>query len=334
MLFRSHFETEHHEFVVRPDVVDLVPKLVHFFDEPFADSSAIPSYYLSELARRHVTVALGGDGGDEVFAGYETYTAYKIASLYRGLSPSLTAMIPPLVARLPVSHRKISFDYKAKRFIQGALLPPERAHYAWKEVFSDEMKHHLYAADANGHLADPFGTFERQFADCTASAMLSRLQYVDLRVYLPEDILVKVDRTSMAHSLEVRVPLLDHKLVEFAATIPPELQLRGLRKKYLLKRAMAHRLPGQILNRKKGGFNVPVPTWLRNELHDYVRDVLSEKRLREQGFFRPSYVQQMIRDHADLRADYSRNLWGLLIFALWHEEYGVEAPAAAAQRSA
>ena len=330
----QHFETEHHEFMVRPDAVDLVPKLVHFFDEPFADSSAIPSYYLSELARRHVTVALGGDGGDEVFAGYETYTAYKIASLYRGLSPSLTAMIPPLVARLPVSHRKISFDYKAKRFIQGALLPPERAHYAWKEVFSDEMKHHLYAADANGHLADPFGAFERQFADCTASAMLSRLQYVDLRVYLPEDILVKVDRTSMAHSLEVRVPLLDHKLVEFAATIPPELQLRGLRKKYLLKRAMAHRLPGQILNRKKGGFNVPVPTWLRNELHDYVRDVLSEKRLREQGFFRPSYVQHMIRDHADLRADYSRNLWGLLIFALWHEEYGVEAPAAAAQRSA
>jgi len=329
-----HFETEHHEFVVRPDVVDLVPKLVHFFDEPFADSSAIPCYYLSELARRHVTVALGGDGGDEVFAGYETYTAYKIASLYRGLSPRLTAMIPSIVAKLPVSHRKISFDYKAKRFVQGALLPPERAHYAWKEVFSDEMKRGLYAADANGHLSDPYGAFERQFADCTASAMLSRLQYVDLRVYLPEDILVKVDRTSMAHSLEVRVPLLDHKLVEFAATIPPELQLRGLRKKYLLKRAMAHRLPGQILNRKKGGFNVPVPGWLRNELHDYVRDVLSEKRLREQGFFRPSYVQQMIRDHADLRADNSRHIWGLLVFALWHEEYGPGAPAAAARQSA
>ena len=322
-----HFETEHHEFVVRPDAVDLVPKLVHFFDEPFADSSAIPCYYLSELARQHVTVALGGDGGDEVFAGYETYAAYKVASLYRGLSPRLTGMIPSLVSRLPVSHKKISFDYKAKRFVQGALLPPERAHYAWKEVFSPEMKQDLYAP---GHSAyeDPYGAFERQFDDCRDAAMLSRLQYVDLRVYLPDDILVKVDRTSMAHSLEARVPLLDHKLVEFAATIPPELQLRGLRKKYLLKRAMAHRLPGQILNRKKGGFNVPVPAWLRHDLHDYIRDVLSDKRLREQGFFNPAFVQQMIRDHADLKADYSRNLWGLLIFAQWHEEYGSAAPVA------
>ena len=326
-LVARHFETEHHELVVRPDAIDLVPKLVHFFDEPFADSSAIPSYYLAELARQHVTVALGGDGGDEVFAGYETYAAYKMASYYRGLSPRLTGMIPSLVARLPVSHKKISFDYKAKRFVQSALLPPERAHYAWKEIFSAEMKDDLYAG-GYADLEDPYEAFARQFADCQDAPMLSRLQYVDQRVYLPDDILVKVDRTSMAHSLEARVPLIDHKLVEFAATIPPELQLRGLRKKYLLKRAMAHRLPGQILNRKKGGFNVPVAAWFRHDLHDYVRDVLSEKRLREQGFFSPTYVHQMIRDHADLKADYSRNLWGLLIFALWHEEYGSDAPVA------
>lgn len=343
-LVAQHFETEHHEFLVKPDVVDLLPKLVRFFDEPFADSSAVPSYYLSKLARRHVTVALGGDGGDEVFAGYETYTAWKLASIYRGLSPHLRAFITPLVARLPVSHRKVSFDYKAKRFVQGALLPPERAHYAWKEIFSDDMKRELYATNGhgggdghsngngrlNGHgepqasdmLEDPFRLFERELGECTAEAMLSRLQYVDLRVYLPEDILVKVDRMSMAHSLEVRAPLLDHKLVEFAATIPPELQLRGLQKKYLLKRAMEHRLPARILKRKKGGFNVPIATWLRHELHDYVRDVLSEKRLREQGFFNGQYVQQLISDHTELKADYSRNIWGLLIFALWYEAYG------------
>ncbi|HEV8441084.1 MAG TPA: asparagine synthase (glutamine-hydrolyzing) [Methylomirabilota bacterium] len=320
-LVAEHFETEHHEFMVKPDAVDLVPKLVRFFDEPFADSSAIPCYYLSELARRHVTVALGGDGGDEVFAGYETYTAWKLASFYRGLARPFRNLIPPLVGRLPVSHGKISFDYKAKRFIQGALLPPERGHYAWKEVFSDEMKRDLYAVDGNGALEDPFRVFERELGRCSATAMLSRLQYVDLRVYLPDDILVKVDRTSMAHSLEVRAPLLDHKLVEFAATIPPELQLKGLRKKYLLKRVMAHRLPGKILNRKKGGFNVPVPAWLRHDLREYVRDVLSEKRLREQGFFNPRYVHQLIQDHAELKADYSRNIWGLLIFALWHEQY-------------
>jgi asparagine synthase (glutamine-hydrolysing) len=321
-LVARHFETEHHEFVVKPDAVDLVPKLVRFFDEPFADSSAIPCYYLSELARRHVTVALGGDGGDEVFAGYETYTAWKLASMYRRLSGPLHALLPGLVARLPVSHRKISFDYKAKRFIQGALLPPERGHYAWKEVFSDDMKERLYAGNGHARYEDPFRVFEREFAACPGAATLSRLQYVDLRVYLPDDILVKVDRTSMAHSLEARVPLLDHKLVEFASTIPPELHLKGLCKKYLLKRVMAHRLPRKILNRKKGGFNVPIAGWLRHELHDYVRDVLSEKRLREQGFFEPQAVQQLVRDHVELKADYSRNLWGLLIFALWHEEYG------------
>ncbi|PWU20657.1 MAG: asparagine synthetase B, partial [Candidatus Rokuibacteriota bacterium] len=315
-----------------PDAVDIVPKLVDFFDEPFADSSAIPCYYLSELARRHVTVALGGDGGDEVFAGYETYTAWKVASIYRGLSGTFRSVIPSLVSRLPVSHRKVSFDYKAKRFIQGALLPPERGHYAWKEVFSDEMKAHLYAANGHQTLEDPFRVFERQFAKCRATGMLSRLQYVDQRVYLPDDILVKVDRTSMAHSLEARVPLLDHKLVEFAATIPPELMLKGLCKKYLLKRVMAHRLPRKILNRRKGGFNVPIPAWLRHELRDYVRDVLSEKRLREQGFFNPQYVQQLVRDHNELKADYSRNIWGLLIFALWHEQYGTGVmPAGAGQ---
>jgi len=321
-LVARHFETEHHEFTVAPNVVDLLPKLVRFFDEPFADSSAIPVYYLSELARRHVTVALGGDGGDEIFAGYETYTAYKLASLYRSLPKTLRAAIPPLVARLPVSHAKISFDYKAKRFIQNALLPPERAHYAWKVIFSDDMKRHLYAAEPDGRVQDPFLVFERELAQCRAETGLSRLQYVDLRVYLPDDILVKVDRMSMAHSLEVRVPLLDHKLVEFAATIPPDLQLRGLRKKYLLKRAMTHRLPATILNRKKGGFNVPVPVWLRHDLHDYVRDVLSEKRLREQGFFHPQYVHGLITDHVNMGVDYSRNIWGLLIFALWYDEYG------------
>jgi asparagine synthase (glutamine-hydrolysing) len=320
-LIARHFGTDHHEFIVKPDAVNLLPRLIQFFDEPFADSSAIPVYYLSQLARRHVTVALGGDGGDEGFAGYETYAAYRLAALYRRIPGRLRAVIPPLVAQLPVSHSKISFDYKARRFIEGALLPPERGHYAWKVVFSDEMKRELYASDPNGFLGDPFGVLEREFVECPATAMLSRLQYVDLRVYLPDDILVKVDRMSMAHSLEVRVPLLDHKLVEFALTIPPELHLRGLTKKYLLKRAMAHRLPGKILNRKKGGFNVPIPAWLRHELHDCVRDVLSEKRLREQGFFNPRYVDQIVKDHAALKADYSRNIWGLLMFALWHEQY-------------
>lgn len=318
----QHFETDHHELIVKPDALDLLPKLVRFFDEPFADSSAIPVYYLSELARRHVTVALGGDGGDELFAGYDTYAAYKLAELYRYLPRTLQHLTPRLVAKLPVSHAKVSFDYKAKRFTNNALLPPERGHYAWKEVFSDEMKRELYAFPTNGELQDPFYVFEREFARCQQRPMLSRLQYVDQRVYLPDDILVKVDRMSMAHSLEVRAPLLDHKLVEFALTIPPELQMKGLKKKYLLKRAMEHKLPARALSRKKAGFNVPIPSWLRHELRDYAQDVLAERRLREQGFFNTQYVQKLLRAHNDMKIDYSRNLWGLLIFTLWYETYG------------
>lgn len=318
----QHFGTDHYDLVVKPDALDLLPKLVRAFDEPFADSSAIPMYYLSELARRHVTVALGGDGGDELFAGYETYTAYKMAELYHYLPQSLQTFLPRLIAKLPVSHAKVSFDYKAKRFMQSALLPPERRHYAWKEVFSDEMKDQLYTGPTNSALQDPFQVFAREFGSCQNHPMLSRLQYVDQRVYLPDDILVKVDRMSMAHSLEVRAPLLDHKLVEFALTIPPEFQLKGLKKKYLLKRAMAHKLPASVLSRKKAGFNVPIPKWLRNELHDYTQDVLSERRLKDQGFFDPRYVHQLIRDHNDMKVDYSRNLWGLLVFSLWFETYG------------
>jgi asparagine synthase (glutamine-hydrolysing) len=211
--------------------------------------------------------------------------------------------------------------------VQGALLPPERGHYAWKVVFSEEMKHQLYAAGPNGFL-DPFLVFERELEQCGDVPMLGRLQYVDLRVYLPDDILVKVDRMSMAHSLEVRAPLLDHTLVEFAASVPPGLHLRGLQKKYLLKRALADRLPARILHRKKGGFNVPIPRWLRHELRPQVHELLSERRLREQGFFDPAYVHQLIRDHEAARVDYSRNLWGLLIFSLWHDEYAAR-PASA-----
>ena len=316
------FETDHHELLVRPDAVDLLPKLVRFFDEPFADSSAIPTYYLSELARRDVTVALGGDGGDEVFAGYETYLAYKMARYYRRLPGVCRRLAPWAVGKLPVSHAKISFDYKAKRFLNGAMLLPEQGHFAWKEIFSRDMKDELYAVTKNVLFEDSFRVFERELAACSGLPPLSRLQYIDQRVYLPDDILVKVDRMSMAHSLELRVPLIDHKLVEFAATVPPEMHLKGMQKKYLLKRALARRLPGRILNRKKGGFNVPVPGWLRGDLRDYTRDILSDRILRKQGFFNPRYVQKLIDDHNDMKVDYSRNIWGLLIFTLWCESIG------------
>jgi asparagine synthase (glutamine-hydrolysing) len=315
------FGSNHHELVIKANAVDLISDLIHYFDEPFGDSSAIPVYWISKLAREHVKVALSGEGGDEVFAGYETYTAYKIAEIFRRLPSILvTRLIPALIRRLPVSHRKVSFDYKAKRFIEGAMLPPAMAHYCWKVIFAEDAKATLYAKDMDG-LIEPVALYRDIYDDCDAQDALTKLQHVDLQVYLPDDILVKADRMSMANSLEVRVPFVDHRIVEFAASLPSWLKIRGLNKKYILKRTMAPHLPRQILTGKKRGFNVPIPFWLRNELRELVHDTLSPRRIKEAGFFNPEAVSALIRDHEQMRADLSRNIWGLLVFMLWYEEY-------------
>jgi asparagine synthase (glutamine-hydrolysing) len=315
------FHTQHHELVVRPQIADLLPELVRYCDEPFADSSAIPVYYVSKLAREHVKVVLSGEGGDEVFAGYETYAAYKIASVYKRLPRLLaTTVIPAIIQRLPVSHQKVSFDYKAKRFVEGALLPPAEGHYWWKVIFSEEAKAALYANGANGY-ADPSRLYRQAYEQCSAPDVLTKLQHIDAKIYLPDDILVKADRMSMANSLEARVPFLDHRVVEFAASLPPQLKLRSLCKKYILKRTMSRYLPPQIVQGKKRGFNVPLPIWLRRDLRDFVHDVLSPQRIKNAGFFRPATVATLIRAHEDMRKDYSRNIWSLLIFMLWYDEY-------------
>ncbi len=315
------FGTEHHELVVNPKIIDLLPELIGYFDEPFADSSAIPVYCVSKLARQHVKVALSGDGGDEVFAGYHTYAAYKLAELYKRLPRNVAAeVIPAIVRRLPVSHKKVSFDYKAKRFIEGALLPPAAGHYSWKVIFSEDAKAALYANNG-ASFEHPLRLYHRIYEDCASAEVLTRLQHIDMKVYLPDDILVKTDRMSMANSLEARVPFLDHRVVEFAASLPAALKLRRLTKKYILKRTMSRELPAKVLNGKKRGFNVPIAGWLRQELRDLVHEVLGPQRLKETGFFRPEAVAAMIRDHELMRVDYSRNIWCLLVFMLWHDEY-------------
>jgi asparagine synthase (glutamine-hydrolysing) len=266
-------------------------------------------------------VALSGEGGDEVFAGYETYAAYKIAEIYKRLPKILaTTLIPAMVSRLPVSHRRVSFDYKAKRFVDGALLSPEHAHYWWKVIFTEEAKAALYAGGVDG-LEDPLTLYRHAYEHCPAVDVLTKLQYIDTKIWLPDDILVKADRMSMAHSLETRVPFLDHRVVEFAASLPSWLKVRGQTKKYILKRTMFRHLPAKILNGRKRGFNVPIPVWLRHELRDVVHEVLGPRRLKQAGFFNPEAVSLMIRDHELMRVDYSRNIWGLLVFMLWYEEY-------------
>ena len=319
-LVASRFGTDHTELVVRPKVRDILPALVRSFDEPFADSSAIPTYYVSKLARSGVTVALGGDGGDEMFAGYDTYIATRLTAIYRRLPRVFRErVVAPLVHSLPVSDAKVSFDYRAKRFVDCAGQSPERAHFSWKMIFSEEAKRQLYRQGFQQPNRDSFDAFAKRLRDCPAPELLDRLQYLDAGIYLPDDILVKVDRMSMAHSLEVRVPLLDNYVADFVATLPPDLRLHRLTKKYLLRRALEGLLPPQILQRGKRGFNVPVARWLRGELRDLVSDYLSPTAVRRQDYFDPAVVDDIVRRHQSGRADYSRNLWGLLMFCLWSE---------------
>ncbi len=318
----SLFNTDHHELMVEPDMVDLLPKMVWHSDEPSADSSAIPVYYVSQLARKYVTMVLTGDGGDEVFAGYDTYIAQDAMRLYRYLPGLLRRrVIAPLVNRLPVSMTKVSFDFKAKRFVAGAELTPEEAHYSWRRIFSEEEKSSLFQGEVLRSLGprNTFRLFEEKFARVPAAAMLNRMLFVDTRLYLPSDMLVKVDRMSMANSLEARVPFLDHELVEMAATIPAGMKLKRWDKKHLLKAAGSKTVPRRILNRKKQGFNVPVNVWLRDELKELANETLSGQRIADMGLFRPDYVRGLLGEHLAGRRDNSFQLWGLITFFIWYD---------------
>ncbi|HLK10076.1 MAG TPA: asparagine synthase (glutamine-hydrolyzing) [Candidatus Binatia bacterium] len=316
----ARYGTDHHELIVRPDAAALLPKLVRHFDEPFADSSAIPVYYLSQLAREHVTVVLSGEGGDEMLGGYETYRARRIARLYARLPEVVGGrLIPALVRRLPVSHARVSFDYKAKRFVGGAYLSAAAGHLWWKTVLDEDGKAALYGGGQATERAATVRLFEAAFAEGDGDE-LDRLQFVDGTLYLPSDILVKVDRMSMAHSLEARVPFLDRAVVEFSRRLPSRLRLRGLTTKYLLRRAMAGRLPEAVTAGRKRGFNVPMPAWLAGDLRDFTRDLLAPSRLRRQGLLDPRAVERLLTEHAAKRADHSRAIWTLLVLSVWHDE--------------
>ncbi len=315
------FETDHHEELVRPDAAALLPQLAWHLDEPFADHSAIPTYYVSRLARRDVTVVLSGDGGDELFAGYETYAAHRYARLLRRLpGPLVRGLLQPAVGMLPVSDKKVSLDYKAKRLLSGYHLSPAQAHLAWKVIFTEAEKQSLYAADYRAGLtggdtaADLFSGY---FGEAAATDELDRLLYIDTMVYLPDDILMKVDKMSMAVSLESRVPILDYTVAEFAASIPARYKLKGQQKKHILKQSLKGVLPDTILYRKKAGFSLPIAAWIKGSLREMVLDVLSPDSLARAGLFNPEYVQRVIDDHMAGRRDNSRPIWGLTNFMLW-----------------
>src|ERR687898_2688764 len=313
------YGTRHEELVLRPDAALLLPALADAFDEPFADSSALPTYLVSELAARHVKVALSGEGGDELFGGYYTYAADLLALRFGRLAP----LARPLVERLPSSSRKASFDYKAKRFVRGAILPPLERHHAWKEIFSPEARAELTLQRPG---FDPVDLLRTRYAETERAELLARLQDVDLGIYLVDDLLVKTDRASMAHSLEARVPYLDPIVAGLAQALPTKRKVSRLRKKRLLRLAAAPLLPRRIVYGRKRGFSIPATAWLRGELEPFARDVLSAETLRRQGFLRPEPVERLIASHVAGEEDLSRQLWGLLAFTLWHEHHVERTP--------
>jgi asparagine synthase (glutamine-hydrolysing) len=320
----QHYGTRHEELVLRPDAALLLPALADAFDEPFADSSALPTYLVSELAARHVKVALSGEGGDELFGGYYTYAADLLALRVGHLAP----LARPLVERLPSSSRRASFDYKAKRFVRAADLPPLERHHAWKEIFSTEARSELLGRPSS---FDPVDLLRARYAETEGAELLARLQDVDLGTYLVDDLLVKTDRASMAHSLEARVPYLDPLVAGLAQALPTRLKVSGLRKKRLLRQAAAPLLPRRIVYGRKRGFSIPAAAWLRGELEPFARDVLSLETLRRQAFLQPATVTRLLDRHVAGKEDLSRQLWGLLAFTLWYERHVEHTPGALAE---
>src|SRR4051794_36919980 len=309
----EQYATNHHELLVRPDPQRLLPALADVFDEPFADSSALPTYLVSQLASEHVKVALSGEGGDELFGGYYTYTADLLADR---VAP-LARLARPLVERLPTSMAKASFDYKAKRFVRAAHLPPLERHHGWKEIFAPDVRAELLRGRRDGY--DPLDVYRERYAETAGAEPLARLQDVDLGIYLVDDLLVKTDRMSMAHSLEARVPYLDTEVAGLAMALPTAAKVRGWAKKRLLRQAAAPLVPEAIVRGRKKGFSIPAAAWLRGPLVPFAREILSPTRIARQGLLNPAAVTAVLDRHVDGREDHSRQLWGLLALSLWQD---------------
>jgi asparagine synthase (glutamine-hydrolysing) len=322
-LVAERYGTDHHELILRPDAVDLLPRLVEAFDEPFGDSSALPTYLVSQLASGTVKVVLSGEGGDELFGGYYTYVADRLAPRVGRAAPFLR----PLVELLPSSSEKVSFDYKAKRFVRAAHLPPVERHHAWKEIFSPDAQEQLLSSSRT---TDPLDVYRARYAETEGAEELARLQDLDLGIYLVDDLLVKTDRASMAHSLETRVPFLDPAVAELALALETRKKVRGFSKKRLLRRAAAPLIPREIIRGRKQGFSIPVAAWLRGDLASFARDVLARETIERQGYLDAGAVTRMLDEHISGKEDLSRQIWGLLSFTLWFDRYAREPASAGA----
>lgn len=316
---------ELHECVIDPDAANVLPKIVAHAEEPTADSSMVAVYHLAKFARQHVTMVLSGDGADDILAGYETHQAYYAQQAYRKVPRLLRqGVIRPLVEALPTSYRKVSAETKLKRFVAAADLDWQSAHASWRMIFQAEERARLLAPVAGqpGAAADATDLYKQWFARTNARDPLNQMLYVDTRLYLPADMLVKIDRMTMAHGLEAREPYLDYRVVELTARMPPSLKLHQLRaKKHILKETLRGRVPDEVLFRKKQGFNVPKALWLRDSLREFVTEALSPARVKATNVLEPSVVANVLDAHFSGRADRSHEIWCLLVLSLWFEQF-------------
>jgi asparagine synthase (glutamine-hydrolysing) len=320
------YHTEHEELDLNPevDLQSAIEQFAYYSDEPSADAGALPVWFLSRLSKTKTTVILSGEGADELFGGYLTHRANRLAALARRVPRTALRLGLKGLQLWPVSDEKISLEYKLKRFLEGSLMSAEFGHVYWNGTFSEEQKLDLLQAPLPSALSEIMQELRARFS---GSDDLAPFLWFDQRHFLPNDILNKSDRMSMAHSLEVRPPFLDHRIVEFAASLPASLKIRGSRQKVLLKELMREKLPNRVLHRKKVGFDVPAHDWLRGCLRPFMRDVLMEGGSEHASLFRPEVIEKQICDHLERRANIGYHLWGLMILFLWMKKWGIQVAA-------
>ncbi len=316
----DRFNTEHHEFIVKPKALEILPLLVERYGEPYADSSCIPTYYVAQQTRKYVTVALNGDGGDESFAGYERYQAMLVAE---GIPGAIKKIASGFSSILPDSINSKNNLRRIKRFLKAIALSSEHRYIQWVGIFDDVLKKDMYSDEYAKivNKSDPLNFISSYLDNSSGMSRIDSLLYTDVMTYLPYDLLVKVDIASMANSLEARSPFLDHKLMEYAAKLPAEYKMKKLVKKYLLKKAIKDLVPPQNIYRKKMGFGVPVGEWFRSELKGFLSETILSERSLKRGYFKKECIKEMVSKHIQRKADYTFQLWALLMLELWHQRF-------------
>ena len=325
----AHCGTRHHEEILTPDYLSLLPEVIAQLDQPIADFSVFPTLLVARMARRRVTVALGGDGGDELFGGYDTYRADRLSARLFDWQPApLRAAAEWLGRSLPLGRGKRGLANQLRRFLEGARLPPDWQHLRWMMFLREEQRARLYTREFRAHVTGATEGLVRAVLEEGGSDRLTAQMRCDLRLYLPEDILAKVDAMSMATSLEARVPYLDNEVVDLALAIPSQLKVRGGDRKWILKRAFADALPAAVLERGKEGFSMPMKHWLAHEWNPLMHELLSPRSLAADGLFDARYVGQLMREHETGAHNHSHLLWALMVFQLWRDRFqaGIELP--------